>query len=565
MVAINDWLAEDNHRIVLIDMQYHDGTALQELNISSHPYTLREGDKFTNSLGTVVTDIYYDDIVAEIPSITTKIDASVSFGNILLHNSDGEYDWLVGNANIFEGHTIKVYLGDPSWYRSSFITILDGVIESITAPNISSLSISIRDKRQELDLDLQNKIITNDLSNPDNIPNLIASSTVFSSDILLEDGVTVYNTWPQTTVVPDAVLGNDMPILFGKCFNIEPVLVDSSNHVFMLSSEPITSVSEVRSNGVILSTTQYEIDTQLGCIRLLNHDRGTQITCDAIGISTRHSSSNLGYSLVSNSIPSIIEWIILDKTSFSSSDICYDSFSGITNTSTVGLYLRDNTTISDAINRLASSIGAYLRFNKLTTSSTCTIDLQQLLLPDDANAPLPSLDVNADTMVKDGLSIISIEQPFSDLTLGYKKNWTQQDKGSLAGVITTDDNLQLVDAYASEYSKVFASNNISTIYPLASSSELIETLLYNKNDAQDEVDRRAAIRSKKRYVYKIDSVASPFTLNVGDVINLKHVRYDFTGRTNPQDIKEQVTGKNCLIIGLTEKPTKKRVIMEVWL
>lgn len=565
MASVNDWLAEDNHRIVLIDMQYHNGTALQELNISSHPYTLREGDKFINSLGIEVTDIYYDDIVAEIPSITTKIDASVSFGNILLHNADGEYDWLVGNTNVFEGHAIKVYLGDPSWYRSSFITILDGVIESITAPNISSLSISIRDKRQELDLDLQNKVITNDLTNPDNIPVLVSSSTVFSSDILLEDGVTVYNTWPQTTVVPDAVLGNDMPILFGKCFNIEPVLVDSSNHVFMISSEPITAVTEVRSNGVVLAITQYEVDLAIGCIRLLNHDRGTQITCDAEGISTRHSSANLTYSLVSNSIPSIIEWIILDKTSFTSSDICYDSFSGLANTSTVGLYLRDNTTISDAINKLASSIGSYLRFNKLTMSSTCTIDLQQLLLPDDINAPVPSLDVNADTMIKNGLSIISIEQPFSDLTLGYKKNWTQQDKGSLAGVITTDDNLQLVDAYASEYSKVFASNNISTVYPLAQSSDLIETLLYNKSDAQNEVDRRALIRSKKRYVYKIDSVASPFTLNVGDVINLKHIRYDFTGRTNPQDVKEQVTGKNCLIIGLTEKPTKKRVIMEVWL
>ena len=564
MSRISKWLEEDNHRIVLVDIQYHDGTVLRELNLSSHPYVMRAGDKFTNSLGSVVQDIYYDDILGEIPSITTKIDASVTVGNIIASNSDGEYDWLVGGTNVFEGHKIKVYLGDPAWYRSSFILILDGVTESITAPSLDSLSISIRDRRQELDLDVQSENITSNTSVSGNIPTLVSSSTVFSGNILYENGTT-YATWPQSTIVPEAVEGSNKPLLLGKCFNIEPVLVDSANHVFMLSSEPITSVSKVRSNGVELATSQYEVDTTIGCIRLLNHDRGTQITCDAIGLNTRHSAANTSYSLTTSGIASLVEWLILDKTSFTSADICYDSFTGLGNTSTVGLYIRDNITIKDAVSKFANSVGAYLRFNKITSSSTCTIQLQRLILPTDASAPSPVMEINADFMVKDGLSIINIEQPFSDLTLGYAKNWTPQDKGSLAGVITTDNNLALVDTYASEYSKVFATNNIKSQYPLAKSSELIETLLYDKIDAQAEVNRRALIRSKKRYVYEIDSIAAPFTLNIGDVITLKHVRYDFTGRTNPQDATEEVLGKDCLVIGLNEKLTEKRVVMEVWL
>ena len=558
MANISKWLEEDNHRIVLIDIQYHDGAELKELNFSSHPYVTRNDETYVNSLGNTVSDIVYDDIISNIPNIVTKINTSVSIGQIELLNVDGEYDDLIDYA--FEGHKIHIYIGDPSWFRSEYILIFDGITRAFTAPSINKLAIEVRDRKEVLEVQMLDQVIDQTF-----VDATIAAASF--SDTIINAFPTI--TWPQSGVIPEGALDTKAPLLLGKCFNIEPVLIDSANHIYMVHDGPITAVTEVRSNGVVLTPPgggqQYEVDIAIGCIRLLVHDRGTQITCDVEGASDRPATANTSYTFTTNSAASLIEWIILNKTNLTVSDICYDYFDTYPNTSELGMYIRTDNTVLNVATDIMNSVGGYLRFSKVTSGVGCSLQIQQLILPTDASAPASSLTLYADDIVKNGLSLATIEQPLESMTIGYKKNWTTQDRSSLAGLIAEAGGFEKVNLYANEYSVKSVTNGITDQYPLAENQDIVGTLLYDGTEAQVEVDRRGVIRSSKRFLYRIDSVAAPFTINVGDIITLKHIRYGFTGRVDPTDATEAVVGKDCLVIGLEEQPTKKRVTLEVWL
>ena len=127
-----EWLNSDEHKIILVDIAYHDGTDYNAKYFASYPYVMKFGDSFTNILGNTTSNIAYDDIVYDVSNITTRIDSSKSLGSLTLLNTDGTYDTLLDIANSWEGHPIKIYIGDPKWFRKQFILILEGVIDSLT-------------------------------------------------------------------------------------------------------------------------------------------------------------------------------------------------------------------------------------------------------------------------------------------------------------------------------------------------------------------------------------------------------------------------------------------------
>jgi len=260
-----EWLDEDNHKIILIDIAYHDGTNLNTKYFSDYPYILNYGDSFTNILGDTVSSISYDDIVFNVSKITTKINSTKSLGNITLLNTTGEYDELLGIDNAWEGHSIKIYIGDPTWIRNSFILILEGVIDSLTAPEPHLLSISLRDKKEVLNITTQEETIWNTSSVLNYLNDNVSSTglydkfpTIFAKK--LYDTAGNYLDFDNSLgVIPSGTENTVVPICLGKVFNIEPILVDSYNHVYQIHECPdninygISEVSEVRANGVKLT------------------------------------------------------------------------------------------------------------------------------------------------------------------------------------------------------------------------------------------------------------------------------------------------------------------------
>jgi hypothetical protein len=682
-----EWLTEDNVKIIIADIVYHDGQDLQVGYFSNYSYITPFGTTFVDELGNTVSNISYIDNLINIPNIISKIDSDVNVGALEFLNAEGDYDDYVNYA--WEGHPMHLYIGDPTWEKDDFIIILEAISTNISSPRPNIMALSIRDKKEVFNVKAQEELITETYVRTmysdyfttygsqafvANVTNLVSQSqsieikiavNTSANDIaqLVHDHIVSFpefntNLNPTTnilrfqsslngtvedahdgngsnpindtgfgftitqqgtagqpeitqittvadvggnlnntyfhihspyrnfyvwfnvdngstdpelieestvafdpnltgiTFIPETVESTPVPICLGICFNIEPKLIDTYNHVYQIHEGPIQQITEIRANGIplnkdpLLGTVQYEENLLLGCFRLLVHQNNTQITCDAIGTTTRGTGYNAGFNIVLNSAAHLVEWLALEKTSLTSDDICPLSFSdtAFTNTSPLGLYIKDESEIASLITDIMSSVGGFARFDRV-----CTLQIFRL---EDPKGKTPDLYIVDDDVIEKGVSLGVGESPKSSISLGFKRNWTVQDKGSLAGIITDEsqDFLTELDLFTNEYSKVTASNaGIKTQFPLAVDTDLIPTLLANKSDATTEVSRRISLRSKKRFVYKVSTIAAPFTINIGDVVNLKHSRFGFA------------FGKECLVIGMEEQPTKQRVTLEVWL
>jgi len=390
---------------------------------------------------------------------------------------------------------------------------------------------------------------------------------------------------PTVHTIPDTILNSPVPICLGKCFNIEPKLIDASNHIYQIHEGAIEEVTAVRADGVILTPpgpgAQYEVNLQKGCFRLLTHSNNTQITCDVIGAADRGVGFDETYTIEAYTAPWMVEWLALNKTLLVSDDICPGTFptdptlpNSFSNLSTLGIYLENEQDVGATIDTIMKSVGGFARFGRLCniaasldTPASNEIKLQVFELEDPnlkaqrlISAGYAVLNINSDQIIEKGMSLSLTEPPKHTITLGYNKNWKVQEKSSLAGLVTDaqQDFLYLLDLYTNEYSRVYDRNiGILEQYPLAEDTELLETLIFDDYPlttfSQAEVNKRGSIRSQKRYVYKIESTVAPLTLGIGDILKLTHNRFGFD------------FGKYVYIIGINENPTDNRVDLEVWL
>lgn len=579
-----DWLQSEKERTILIEAEYATGTEALFCNngsvpcnstdaecntsvlsgfkrtayFSNIPYISYYNERFNNVSGLEVQNIIYDDIVYKIPNINSKLDTSAAIGSIQLLNTQGEYDYLLNYA--WEGRPVRIYIGDQKWYRNKFAMIFEGVCESLIANQHNFLNFNVKNSNRVIEVECQETTI-----NQVYVDNLLNSSINFpvKQDPGDPDWVTGTYTIPETSV--DKLV----PISLGKVFNVEPVLLDLVNHVYQVHEGYIVDIPEVRSNGVPLDPSQYQIDADIGCFRLLDNPNDTQITCDVVGTDIRATGFDPNYSLTAHSSAFIIEWLALSKTELTSDRLCeiYFPTFDTEHPDPVGIYIAETLTVREAIEALMSTWGGFYRFSKLGM-------LQILQLTDPALAAEEDvvLEVKEDSILENGVTLSSIEVPKHVVTLGYHKNWTVQDQSSLAGVLVDangdpfpfpgedfSNGWNLVELYSNEYSTISQNpTNLEAkaLYPLSRDTEPISTLLFEEGDnniVTSEANRRGQLRSVKRFVYKVQSTAVSFTLNIGDIIKVEYPRFGFND------------GRQGIIVGMSEKISTNRVDLEVWL
>jgi len=103
------------------------------------------------------SNLIYDDIIKSVPNIATRIDSSSTVGAITLYNTDGEYDSLLETVTM-TGHNIKIYIGDVNWPRDNFILILEGIVSSVSSNSPETIQLSLRDKKETLNVPLQSEL-----------------------------------------------------------------------------------------------------------------------------------------------------------------------------------------------------------------------------------------------------------------------------------------------------------------------------------------------------------------------------------------------------------------------
>lgn len=238
-MAISDaqytaWLKSQTAvRCILVEVDVKTGGSVITRYLSNQGYVTGSSDSPANTS-------YSPRIVGGI-QISRKINidgnVSMSFGDIELNNTDGSLDTWVDDY--WANRSLRIYLGDVTWVRSDFRQVMGGITTGIDSRRRDRINIKLSDKLQRL-------------NNP----------------------VSEVKLGGSTSRADDLV-----PLLFGECHNIEPLLVDPTVFEYQVHNGPIEGVFEVRDNGVPVS---YSSTPATGKFRLDNAPSG-QVTCSAQG------------------------------------------------------------------------------------------------------------------------------------------------------------------------------------------------------------------------------------------------------------------------------------------
>lgn len=478
------WLAKDGvQRELLGELACYSGGATTRY-VSRFGFTSRPTDTPAN------TD--YPDLLLSLPQFVAKASelftgrTTVSFGEPVISNENGDRDSWLNDA--WDGRAAVWYLGDPSWPKSDFRRVIYGVTDDIVAQDSSKHGLRLRGREQLLNKPIQSTLIGGS----------------------------------------DANANKPIPLCFGQCFNVEPVLVDASLKKYQVHAGAINAISDVRVNGV---TVAYTADLATGTFVLTAAATG-RVTADVQGAKPGGTYYTKTADLVS--------YIAQTYGGLSSGDIDASSISTINTAApyTVGVYVRDRANTIDVIDQLVTGIGAAWSFTRDGALRVFRLE---------SPSGTPTVSLVADDIAEAGIKVVRRVLPIKTVRVQYQRNWTLQPGGDLAtSVVDGPRALYLATGQTKP------ATNTTTNYLMAPEPSERPSTIYGGTDAQTEATRLAALYAQLRFVYDLQCFVAPGRVNLGDVISLDHPRFGFSG------------GVLCVVVGITERPTDNRIQLEVF-
>jgi len=471
------WLKTPSHiKCTLVD--------ILEVSISGTPTTINLSSMPYSSSGTT-----YNACVVGGLNFTESLNAdgaiSVNFGSLNLTNVYGVNDQFLNY--VWSRRPIKIYLGDPSWPKTDFVLIFDGLVQQLTTNSENELSLLLFDKLQRLNDALTEKT--------------------------LSDSADTY-TEKTKSGLPNKVL---LPLLFGECFNIQPLFVDNgttptpdTGYIYMVNDGPIEGIIEARDTGVPITV---DVDLSKGLITLRNNPAGT-ITCSVQGNNTG------GYF---NTIPGIITKIVKNygnsSNRFTDSEIDFTSFTDASRA--VGIYCSDRLNTLEVCNALAKSVRANLICPSITvgsdgeTISSSKLKLVELKVPSGTS----KYTLTDDYMVLGSLTINQLFPVKPSIKLGYCKNYTIQQ--TVAAGLNPDSK------FDDEYLTVSAINSTSaSLYRDTGSVSEENTLLLTESDANTEASKRLALWQTQRMLVTATYLPQFIFVQLGDIVTIQSNRFN---------------------------------------
>lgn len=452
-------------RCVLVEVNVKSGGVETTRYLSNRGYVTRPTDTPPNT-------VYSPYIAGGIKfTETLSIDgtASLSWGDIEIDNLSGDRDgWF---DDVWANRTIKVYIGDVSWPRGDFRLIFDGVVAQFDTKARNRFNLKVSDKLQRLNTPVTENKLGGATANADKL----------------------------------------LPLCFGECHNIEPLLVDPAINEYQVHDGAIEGIIEVRDAGVPVAFTPF---LSAGKFRLAAQPTG-QVTASVQGDKP---------SAYANDVASIVKRLatgygLVDRR-FTLAELDTAAFAAFTtaNPQPVGIYLADRTNVIDAMNQLAVSVGARVLINR---SGLLTII--QLSLPQATGGTT----VTPTDIVQQSLAVSQLPAVKAGVQIAYCKNWTVQDTVA-AGVPSNH-----ADLYREEYLTVTRTDS-ATQSDYKTFVEPVQevTLLLTNADAVAEANRRLAMWKTQRRVYKYEGMPWLMLESLGAPQTLQNTRFGLTaGKT----------------------------------
>lgn len=488
-------------------------------------------------------------------SLSADGSPSISNGSLEITNTGGVHDLYL--TYVWRKRAIQIYLGDPSWPKSDFVLIFDGLVQDLTAPNENSLSFTLFDKLQRLNDPISETTLksiaptTTITVTAANITSNVATLTyatqvsapfTFGQSITV-NGIANFNgtftvtqcTTTQvkyalvaanqtgTIVVSKAKVSNApiysqntlstiLPLTFGECFNIQPLLVDNGStddggQIYMYHNGSAQGIIEVRDNGIPITVSETKTK---GIFELLTSPVGT-ITASVQGATT-----------YTNTVAGIITQLVTEygtaENRFIASEIDRTSF---TNDTPVGVYCSDRRNIIEACAELAKSLNANLICPAITVSSgnvsTSKLKLIEIKVP----TGTALYNLTDDNMVLNTLSITEMFPVKPSIKLGYCKNWSVQ-QAIAAGINPTS-------IFDEEYLYTTAVNTVAKVLYRDSGSVAEEpTVILQTADAATEAAKRLSLWETQRYLITATYLPELIFVQLGDIVQIKSARFNLS-------------------------------------
>lgn len=463
IAEIVSWLKTANHiRTILVEVEsvLIGGGQSATFYLASQPFV-------TSSSDTPANRSYDPCLVGGISfseSLSLDNSVSIGYGDLEVDNSDGSKDaWL---NYVWTNRSIKIYIGDPTWPKNDYTLIFSGLVSDVSSRSRNSLNLVLVDKLQKL-------------NNP--ISEVLLASSELASDTLI-------------------------PVTFGECFNVSPLVADSSTLTYQVHTGPIEQIIEVRDNG---APVEFTADPATGTFVLDQSPYG-QITCSVQGAKTG--------GVYTNTIPEIIKTIVKNygpaNSRLTDADIDLANFASFNTLYPypVGVYCTSRENMLEVCNQLAGSIGAQLTFSNLGLLKLVRLDLAGT----GTTYTVEPSDVESRSLTVGEKSVVR-----AATKLGYAKNWTPQTSGLAAGI-----NPASVPLFNTEY--LFETDENTTTaddYAITTEPEMEPTLLVTTTGAQAEAVRRNTLFSASRTIYTMTAYPHYLFVNLGDNINLTNPRF----------------------------------------
>lgn len=448
------------YRVVLIEAAVQIGGVESVVYFATKPFTTGPGDAPAN--------ITYLPIATVGRLFTERLlldgEGGLSAGELELENVGGARDAWAGPGYIWNNRSIKAYIGDVRWGRADFRMIFNGIVADIAPSGRQALVLKLRDKMQRLNTPISEAKL---------------GGTGEQRDALL-------------------------PIALGQVFNVTPLLINAAILKYQVHAGPIHSIIEVRDNGAPVAFTA---DLAAGTFHLQAAPAGV------VTASVRGAASGGYVDTAAQLVKRLVTTYGKESDRFADADLDLANIGtfDIAHQQMMGLPSKERLNILPACQMLLGSVGAQLVMSRLGLAR-----LIKVALPGAGTPFVIRPEHMAGQLEPKGRTDV-----VGAVKLGFAKNWTVQDAGTLANLPEVHKAL-----FAEEWLTTTKTDAATlATYRLNAEPVQVDTMLLTRADADAEAQRRLDLWKVPRTTYEFEGVPELLSLELGQAVTVYSPRF----------------------------------------
>ncbi len=518
----SEWLAE---------MDYHTGSAVETLRVSSHGYVSHPAD--------VPAHTVYDHRIDSIGPFGVHLFGqgrtmgvvSVEGVYLSLINIDDALSALIDHG--FDGRAATLRrLVDPRGSLVASEIVLRGTMEGMDSDSgMMSLRFKIYDRRRDIDKPIQKNFLPG----------------------------TVLGTSASIDGTPDQK-DKPRPLCFGKCFSVPGILVNPYDLMIQVHDGRVASI--VAYDGGIPLGFAGDYPT-IAALRAAVHNPGKYATCLAAGVWRPYGSfkGRPGFVWTADVVEGAtaadrragaVTKRLLARLG-QDGDIDAASFAALDASATaeVGIYIEDETSGLTAIGQVLGSVGGWI-----APTPMGAFQVGRFIGPGAPTWTLTEPDILTASVTE---TVAFTPNPDTDggvpthrVVIKGRRNWHVHNDSDIAGCIASKKPA-LATALRQEYVDAKAEDPAVLVKHLLSRELTIETLIADTAAAEAEASRRLGLYGVQRKVIRVMATrdeAQAMRLNTTGTVQFRGLGFD--------------AGKPMVVIGREEDFQRERVILTLW-